>query len=78
MEMIGRTREAGQLNKYASSSQAEFVADGRRRVGKTFLINKTLGEQMIFETSGVLMGEREEQFCRSAAQPGHWSSLCTM
>lgn len=63
MEMIGRTREAGQLNKYASSSQAEFVAVyGRRRVGKTFLINKTLGEQMIFETSGVLMGEREEQF----------------
>ena len=48
-----------QLNKYASSKQPEFVAlYGRRRVGKTFLINKTLGEQMVFETSGVLMGEQ--------------------
>ena len=63
MEIIGRTREIELLNKYAASSQAEFVAVyGRRRVGKTFLISKTLGEQMIFETSGVLMGEREEQF----------------
>ena len=48
-----------QRNKYASSKQPEFVAlYGRRRVGKTFLINKTLGEQMVFETSGVLMGEQ--------------------
>ena len=63
MKIIGRTRETELLNKYAASSQAEFIAVyGRRRVGKTFLINKTLGEQMIFETSGVLMGEREEQF----------------
>ena len=63
MEIIGRSRETALLNTYAASSQAEFVAVyGRRRVGKTFLISKTLGNQMIFETSGVLMGERGEQF----------------
>lgn len=63
MEIIGRAKEIAQLNKYASSKQPEFVAMyGRRRVGKTFLINKTLGNQMVFETSGVLMGEKEYQF----------------
>ena len=63
MDIIGRAKEIAQLNKYASSKQPEFVAMyGRRRVGKTFLINKTLGEQMVFETSGVLMGEKDDQF----------------
>ena len=63
MEIIGRTEEMAQLKRYAASIQPEFVAMyGRRRVGKTFLINKTLGEQMVFETSGVLMGEKDDQF----------------
>ena len=63
MEIIGRTEEMAQLKRYAVSIQPEFVAMyGRRRVGKTFLINKTLGEQMVFETSGVLMGEKDDQF----------------
>ena len=63
MEIIGRTKEVALLNKYASSNKAEFVAVyGRRRVGKTFLITQTLESQMIFETSGVIMGEKEDQF----------------
>ena len=63
MDIIGRTEEMALLNRYAASNQPEFVAVyGRRRVGKTFLINKTLGAQMVFETSGVLMGEKDEQF----------------
>ncbi len=63
MEIIGRTEEMAQLNRYATSNQPEFVAIyGRRRVGKTFLINKTLSAQMVFETSGVLMGEKDDQF----------------
>lgn len=63
MDIIGRTHEVECLKNYASSSKAEFVAVyGRRRVGKTFLINKTFGNQMIFDTSGVLMGEKEDQF----------------
>ena len=63
MEIIGRTNEVALLNKYASSNKPEFVAVyGRRRVGKTFLITQTLENQMIFETSGVIMGEKEDQF----------------
>ena len=63
MEITGRQQEMDILCKYASSNQPEFVAVyGRRRVGKTFLIDKTLGSQMVFETSGVLIGEKEDQF----------------
>ena len=63
MEIIGRTKEVTELNKYVSSNKPEFIAVyGRRRVGKTFLITKTLENQMIFETSGVIMGEKEDQF----------------
>ena len=63
MDIIGRTNEVALLNKYASSNKPEFVAVyGRRRVGKTFLITQTLESQMIFETSGVIMGEKEDQF----------------
>ncbi len=62
MDIVGRKEEMAQLNKYVASKQPEFVAIyGRRRVGKTFLINNTLGNQMVFETSGVLMGEKEDQ-----------------
>lgn len=63
MDIIGRTNEVALLNKYASSNKPEFIAVyGRRRVGKTFLITQTLESQMIFETSGVIMGEKEDQF----------------
>ena len=63
MEIIGREAEVALLNNYASSNRPEFVAVyGRRRVGKTYLITQTLESQMIFETSGVIMGEKEDQF----------------
>lgn len=62
MDIIGRAKEVEMLNKFASSDHAEFVAVyGRRRVGKTFLISKTFADRMIFETSGVLMGDKEDQ-----------------
>ena len=60
--LIGRESELAQLREYASSDRAEFVAVyGRRRVGKTFLITETFGNEFDFETSGVLNGSREEQ-----------------
>ena len=39
-EIIGRKYEIAELKRYYNSGRAEFVAIyGRRRVGKTFLIN---------------------------------------
>ena len=39
--IIGRNKEVDELKKLVSSPKAEFVAIyGRRRVGKTFLVDK--------------------------------------
>ena len=63
LQIIGREQEQSLLLKYAESRKAEFVAMyGRRRVGKTFLIKQTLGDMIIFETSGVIQGSRDDQF----------------
>ncbi len=52
--MIGRQREAAALERAANSARSEFVAVyGRRRIGKTYLIRKTLGDRMLFSHSGV-------------------------
>ena len=42
---IGREKEQQQLRDYITSDLSEFVAVyGRRRVGKTFLIQQVVGE----------------------------------
>jgi len=62
-QLIGREQEKSLLERYARSRKPEFVAVyGRRRVGKTFLIKQTLGDQLVFETSGVIQGSRDDQF----------------
>lgn len=52
--VIGRTQEIKELNQYCESGRAEFIAVyGRRRVGKTFLINEILGDYMTFRHTGL-------------------------
>ncbi len=46
-QMIGRKKEIGKIERLLNSNRSEFLAvTGRRRVGKTFLIDKTLKEQL--------------------------------
>lgn len=60
--IIGRKTERSQLDKYLSSGRAEFIAVyGRRRVGKTFLIRRHLGDQFAFDVTGIIEGEKFEQ-----------------
>ena len=60
-EIIGREEETKLLKKYAQSGKAEFIAlYGRRRVGKTFLINSTFGESFTFSMT-VLEGNKAAQ-----------------
>lgn len=41
MKLVGRRKEIGELEDLYRSGQAEFVAVlGRRRVGKTYLVNE--------------------------------------
>ena len=51
---IGREKEQQLLNEYISSDQSEFIAVyGRRRVGKTFLIQHVIGNDYAFYVAGM-------------------------
>ena len=51
---IGREKEQRQLKEYLNSEQSEFIAVyGRRRVGKTFLIQKVIGRDYAFYVAGM-------------------------
>ncbi len=65
---IGRERELGTLNRLYSSERFEFVAIyGRRRVGKTALINKFIGEKKAIYFMGVESNAKQnlENFSKS-------------
>ena len=52
--MIGREKEEKQLKKLYNSKNAQFVAIyGRRRVGKTFLVNKAFKGKITFSHAGL-------------------------
>lgn len=60
--IVGREKEIAQLRKIEHSGKQEFVAIyGRRRVGKTFLVNKLLGEKLCFSFSGVYKEPKKKQ-----------------
>lgn len=51
---IGREKEQKLLDEYLCSSQSEFIAIyGRRRVGKTFLIQQVIGNDYAFYVAGM-------------------------
>ena len=61
--IIGRDAEIGKLKALSGSPQSEFVAlYGRRRVGKTFLINQVFKNQFAFKMTGVIEGTLKDQF----------------
>ena len=48
-DIVGRKKEQESLIRYMNSEESEFIAIyGRRRVGKTFLVRKLLGDQFSF------------------------------
>lgn len=52
--MIGRKKEIALLKRLYESNKAQFVAVyGRRRVGKTYLINDVFGEKITFRHAGL-------------------------
>ena len=49
MDIVGRRDEISKLRSYLSSTQSHLVVvSGRRRVGKTFLIDETYSGRMVF------------------------------
>ena len=60
--MIGRKREIEALRAAMNSEESEFVAVyGRRRIGKTYLINEFFGGGFAFQISGIENSSRREQ-----------------
>ena len=60
--MIGRRIEQKELLRAFESKQSEFVAlYGRRRVGKTFLVNELFKGQFAFRATGIEDGSKREQ-----------------
>ena len=61
-KIVGREEEIKLLNKYAESGRAEFVAIyGRRRVGKTFLVNQVFKDRLTFSMTGIMDGDKNVQ-----------------
>ena len=61
--IIGREAEMKRLNTALEGNKPEFVAlYGRRRVGKTFLINQMYKNQFAFKMTGVIEGKLKDQF----------------
>lgn len=60
--IIGREKETKDLREWVASERSEFIAVyGRRRVGKTFLIKKSIGEDLLFHFSGSYGQPRKQQ-----------------
>ena len=60
--MIGRKEEQRLLYELASSGESEFVVIyGRRRVGKTFLVRETFGNDFFFSYTGIANRHARQQ-----------------
>ena len=59
---IGRQEEIRLLQKLQKTGNPEFIAVyGRRRVGKTYLIQQFFENKFAFSTTGIIEGKREDQ-----------------
>ncbi len=75
-KIIGRQREIALLQEIMESPKAEFVAVyGRRRIGKTYLIDKFFGDTYDFYMTGIYEGTRKEQLTNFAHQLEVYSSV---
>ena len=62
MAIIGREKEKEEFRRLYDSGKAEFVAIyGRRRVGKTFLVDETLKGKITFRHAGLSPVEKESK-----------------
>jgi len=62
MNIAGRDKEVRILNQLTKSSNSRFLGiTGRRRIGKTFLIDSAYRNQMVFSMTGIKDGSMEQQ-----------------
>lgn len=85
--MIGRKKETEKIERLLASPRSEFLAvTGRRRVGKTFLVDTLLRPRYCFSVTGIQNGSTAAQLTNFAVKlaehdgsgqpkiPGDWQS----
>ena len=66
--LIGRKKESGELQDLFHSGRAEFVTVyGRRRIGKTYLVNALFEKDFAFKMTAILNDDTREQLRNFAA-----------
>lgn len=69
MITIGRKKEIARIKALLASPRSEFLTlTGRRRVGKTFLIDNLLGEHYCFSMTGIQNGNTQTQLVNFAVK----------
>lgn len=67
--MIGRIQEIHKIEELLASNRSEFLAvTGRRRVGKTFLVDSVLREHYCFSMTGIQKGNTATQLINFAVK----------
>ncbi len=62
MKVIGRKKELAELKLVAESPEPEFVVVyGRRRVGKTYLVNQFFENKFVFKVTGIAERNAKEK-----------------
>ena len=60
--VVGRKREIALLKECHKTAKSEFVVVyGRRRIGKTFIVNESLSKNFVFHVTGIYGQPRAEQ-----------------
>ena len=73
--MIGRKQEIKKINLLLTSTRSEFLAvTGRRRVGKTFLVDTLLQEQYCFSMTGIQNGNTSTQLVNFGIKLSEYNS----
>ena len=74
--MIGRKRETKELNRLYDSGRAELVAIyGRRRVGKTYLVDETFEGRITFKHAGLSPADEDAKGLLRAQLNHFYNSL---
>lgn len=74
--MIGRKREIRELNQLYEKNKAELVAIyGRRRVGKTFLVDETFADRITFRHAALSPADEESRGLLQAQLQHFYNSL---
>ena len=72
--MIGRKEEQRLLHELAASGEPEFVVVyGRRRVGKTYLVRETFGNDFFFSYTGIAnssAAQQRKEFAKTLREHG--------